>query len=101
MICYRLKHIPSGLYYRPSSEIQIKVGGKSCYVKSNLSKKGKIYPTKPSLSWIDHGFYNHVQLTNDKMIDFLADGKVSLDRDRTCAFKVYPYVESDWVIEEC
>ena len=100
MICYRLKHIPSGLYYRPSAELQIQVGGKRHYVKSNLSKKGKIYPQKPSLSWIDRGFYNHVQLQSDKMIDFLADGKVSLDgyRERNV---LYPYVETDWVIEEC
>jgi hypothetical protein len=98
MICYRLKHIPTGLYYRPSAEIQIAVGGKRQYVKSNHSKNGKIYATKPSLRWIEDGFYNHVQLLNDKMIELLADGKVTLDYCHRNSF--YPYVESDWIIEE-
>jgi hypothetical protein len=99
MICYRLKHIPTGLYYRPSSERDIQVGGKRQRVKSNLSKNGKIYPQKPSLKWIKYGFYNHVQLESDKLIDFLADGKVSFEyREK---HKLYPYVETDWEIEEC
>jgi len=37
--CYRIKHKPTGLYFKPSK------GG------SNLSTKGKIYPSKPSLKW--------------------------------------------------
>lgn len=100
MICYRLKHIPTGLYYRPSAELDIHLSGKRYRVKSNLSKKGKIYPQKPSLLWIGRGFYNHIQLQNEKMIDLLADGKVSLDgyKERNV---LYPFIESEWVIEEC
>ena len=99
MIVYRFKHIPTGMYYRPSSEVKITIGGKSLYVKTNLSKKGKFYTSKPSLKWIDHGIYNHIQLQNEKFIEFLRDGKVSLDyyRDK---HKLFPYVESDWELEE-
>jgi hypothetical protein len=39
---YRLKHIPSGQYFKPS-----RYGS-----RSNLSTKGKIYHTKPSLNWV-------------------------------------------------
>jgi hypothetical protein len=99
MICYRLKHIPTGLYYRPSAEVKLTIGGKYAYVKTNLSQKGKIYTSKPSLGWIDHGFYNHVQRMNDKMIELLADGKVSFD-GRSDKHFLYPYVADEWVIEE-
>lgn len=41
---FRLKDPVTGLYYCPSREIKIKTpDGKSKYVKSNLSKKGKVY----------------------------------------------------------
>lgn len=39
MIGYRIKHKPTGLYFKPSK------GG------SNLSAKGKIYTSLPSLKW--------------------------------------------------
>lgn len=39
MICYRIKHKPTGLYFKPSRG------------ESNLSSKGKIYTSLPSLKW--------------------------------------------------
>lgn len=39
---YKIKHIATGLFYKPSG-----MG------KSNLSKRGKVYQTLPSLKWID------------------------------------------------
>ena len=43
MKAYRLKHIPTGLYYQPSK------GG------NNLSKRGKVYLTKSNPLSIDRG----------------------------------------------
>ena len=55
----RLRDKVTGLYYCPSREIQVKdkKTGTSRYVKSNLSKKGKIYwsdPRKHISSVYDH-----------------------------------------------
>lgn len=43
MKAYRLKHIPTGLYYQPSK------GG------NNLSKRGKVYLTKSNPLSVDRG----------------------------------------------
>jgi len=44
MKVYRLKDPKTGLYYCPSRDIKaILPDGRERYVKSNLSKKGKIY----------------------------------------------------------
>ena len=46
---YKIRHIPTGMYYQP-------VKGRS-YEKTNLNKKnGKIYNSKPSLEHIRHGY---------------------------------------------
>ena len=39
MKIYKLKHIPTGLYYIPSKG------------NGNLSTKGKIYSSKPKIEW--------------------------------------------------
>lgn len=46
---FRIKDKLTGLYYCPSREIKIKnpTTGYTRYIKSNLSKKGKIYFTNP------------------------------------------------------
>ena len=64
MKVYRIKHLPTGLYYCPSRQVSVKppTGGYSRWVKSNLSTKGKLYPRKPSLKNID-GIYNHTEIT--------------------------------------
>lgn len=63
MTTYRMKHIPTGLYYCPARKIQVKFKlGESLvnsYPKSNLSKKGKVYLGVPSIKWISDMFYDH------------------------------------------
>jgi hypothetical protein len=63
METYRIKHIPSGLYYCPSRKIIHKMEDipperVSRYIKSNLSKKGKSYSSKPNLSYIGKIYYS-------------------------------------------
>jgi len=86
MVCYRLKHIPSGLYFCPSRTIQMMINGKKYYPKSNLGKKGKVYTNKPSLQWVEHGFYNHLNFTPEEW--YHSGSKLS------------SYVNTDWRIEE-
>lgn len=58
MKIYRIKHVPSGMYYTPSREVLISRDGVSHYVKSNLSKKGKVYiHRKPQLPTC---YYDHL-----------------------------------------
>ncbi len=40
---YKLKHIGTGLYYKPSSYTN----------PGNLSRAGKVYTSKPSLKWVN------------------------------------------------
>ena len=45
---YKIRHVPTGMYYQPT---------KGCGSdKTNLSKNGKVYQTKPSLKHLDHGY---------------------------------------------
>ena len=62
MKCYRIKHIPSGLYFKPSYQKTINQNGHRCWVKSNLSKLGKVYNKMPTLKYIGEGIYNHTSL---------------------------------------
>ena len=48
MELWRLKHIPTGLYFKPSKHRS----------KSNLSKKGKVYTSKPTIKWCGR-VYHH------------------------------------------
>lgn len=101
MKCYRFKHLPSGMYWRPSSEvlIHIKNDDKTTkvheYIKTNLSKKGKIYAQKPSWRWIEGGYYNHLLVK--QMI-------ITENRTRHNAYclrhSVFPFIRSEWELEE-
>lgn len=42
MTFYKMMHIPSGMFFKPSKHNS----------KANLSKKGKVYQMKPTLKWI-------------------------------------------------
>ena len=100
MICYRLKHLPTGLYYHSATEVKIKIQNKAYYVKTNLGKKGKIYTQKPSLAWV-RIYYNHIQLFNDLMLLKLeSESGVINMYDRNIKYKVYPYVAAEWEVEE-
>lgn len=59
-IFYKLKHIPTGLFFKPSA---------ANYKKENLSKIGKVYQKKPSLSYIGRRFY----IENKVLVDFVRD----------------------------
>lgn len=80
MKLYRIKHIPTGLYYQPNRHIKNLTGE---YIKSNLSNKGKIYHMKPSLPWIGSEYYNHLSSTKNRWGDFVS-----------------PFLDSEWEIEE-
>lgn len=88
MMPYRMKHIPTGLYYQP-----IRHRG------SNLSKNGKVYLTE------SHGIKSH----NHKfyVYSFCDCAVVKQTRDKLDWVKSYPGSElraetniSDWVKEE-
>ena len=46
---FKLRHIPTQMFYQP-------VRGRFTKDKNNLSKGGKVYHKKPSLSYIEHGY---------------------------------------------
>jgi len=98
MKCYRFKHIPTGMYWRPSRDVRKKVKPKKgemvcMMVKSNLSKTGKIYASKPSWDWIKHGFYNHLIV-----IKMLESGGPYNSYYLTT--HVSPFIQSEWELEE-
>ena len=101
MICYRFKHLPTGMYWRPSSEVQVRdlnPDGTTrlyMYVKTNLSRKGKVYPQKPSWSWISGGYYNHLLVKQE-----IIDQKLDHNSAYRLKHKTYPFIEADWVLEE-
>lgn len=85
---YRLRHKPSGLYFCPSRQVVVTIvrDGKRVrgWVKSNLSKTGKVYPMKPSWAWIGQGYYSHLE---------------DNDTGRISPFPL-PFIGSEWEIEE-
>ncbi len=68
---YKLRHIPSGLFFKPSA---------AQWKKSNLSETGKTYDRKPSLAFAGGYFYTGQQvLSNQKNvfgIDMMEDEQV-------------------------
>ncbi len=89
MKCYRIKHLPTGLYYRPSSEVKNQFG---CYVKTNLSKTGKIYPRRPTLKHIGGAIYDHTRnflRRNDNGFGYIG-----------YAGQAFPTHSGEWEIEE-
>jgi hypothetical protein len=60
MKVYKILHKPTGLFFKPSKG------------SGNLSKKGKIYPMKPSLTWIGPlikiDFWNRLRITKENQI---------------------------------
>jgi hypothetical protein len=91
---YRIKHTPSGMYFCPSREVKIKLADGSIYqqngfyVKSNLSKNGKIYVRWPRLGQIGSSYYTHL-ITSVKQLN-QGIGNYTLN----------PVLESEWQIEQ-
>lgn len=90
---YRLKHVPTGLYFVPVRFKVIKDSrGYSHSVKSNFSEKGKIYNQKPCFEWLKHGLYSHFH--------------VKWNWSHTYNYEIpernnlIPYNVDEWVIEE-
>lgn len=90
MTAYRMKHVPSGLYYCPSRDVRAKVEGAAASyqlnVKTNLSKRGKVYLSRPTFKWIGDSFYDH--RIPRRVTDTRYGGKTS------------PFIPSDWIVEE-
>lgn len=95
MKVYRMKHMPTGLYYTPSRKIRV-TGSKSIWVKSNLSKKGKLYPHRPTLAWIGPSFYDHTLL--EPLVAKLEERWLG-NREKE-AYATRRFVEAEWQIEE-
>lgn len=96
----RIKHIASGLYYRPRYDKAIKVknhNGENCtvYVKSNLSKDGKIYKAA-TLAWLHQGYYNH--LVSGEAFKKEWEGRDFYYYDS----REFPldFNEKDWIVED-
>lgn len=56
MKIWKILHKPSGLWFCPSRTIKVH----DVYVKSNLSKTGKVYTKRPSLNYLGGGVYSHL-----------------------------------------
>lgn len=64
MKIYKVKDTVSGLYYCPSKDISIKLeSGATRYVKTNLSKKGKLYRSDPRKHI--SSFFDHTKISNN------------------------------------
>lgn len=74
MKVYKIKHIPTGLFFKPSVYRN----------KSNLSKNGKIYTSKPSLKWLDCGYHHPIPKKDWKNDDY----------------EYRKFIEKDWEIIE-
>lgn len=73
MKVYRLKHKPTGLYFKPS-----RYGS-----KSNLSKNGKVYSQIPSMSYVKNGYHHPLKQKWPKP-----------------NYEMRNYIPQDWEIEE-
>lgn len=91
---YRIKHVPSGMYFCPSRDVKVKLADGNayqqagCYVKSNLSKTGKAYIKKPTLKYVGSNYYSHL-ITSVRQLNGYAR-----------AHCVLPVLESEWQIEQ-
>lgn len=66
---YRIKHIPTGLYFCQLRGITIDVGFLRVRVKTNLSEEGKTYSSKPTLAKLGETYCSHVLVS--KLIEGL------------------------------
>jgi hypothetical protein len=102
---HRIRHIPTGLFYRPSTEVKIKgvrvSDGQrlSVYTKTNLSKSGKVYNRRPTLKHISGSIYNHV-VTQQFFVEYLRTERPSSYNQFSMRNKAHPSPESDWQIEK-
>lgn len=96
MRVYRLKHIPTGLYYIPNRRIRVKhPEDNKCwiYVESNLSKKGKIYHKVPSLKWFNY-YHDHTDLKTANL------AWIGYTKRKEYKSRLKDTVETEWMVEE-
>ena len=87
MKVYRLKHIPTGLYFRPSTSKAVKnEDGRTSYVKTNLSENGKLYSRKPSFRYLSEWIWTHTEVVQSGYFNRLEATRLEI-------------VESEWLIE--
>lgn len=93
-VVYRIKHLPTGMYFCPSREIKVKLNDDfgyyekaGRYIKSNLSPTGKTYLKQPTLKQIGSNYYTHLISSVKQLNNGL--GK----------YCILPVVESEWQIE--
>jgi hypothetical protein len=88
---YRIKHIPTGMYYVPVKTTTVH----GWHVKTNLHKNGKVYFNKPTAKGsCSHGYNNHMPLKSRQLTEH--------EKGHGFPYNVtyMPYVESDWVVEK-
>lgn len=96
-MAYRLKHIPSGLYYTPSRDVVVRSPQTACpagvpwRIKSNLSKTGKLYLTeaKAGAAKNNGSFYDHTRC----MWEDVEGREVARTARR-------PMFADEWIVEE-
>jgi hypothetical protein len=96
---YRIKHLPSGMYFCPSRKARVKLLDDSevyqdlipRYIPSNLSKDGKAYTRRPSLKQIlgTHYYTHH-----------LVNSVEDLDHGMIGEYKMLEVMLDEWIIEE-
>lgn len=103
---HRIKHLPTGLFYRPSSEATIKgirpADGqrRQTHTKTNLSKTGKVYNHRPTLKHVAGRIYNHVEAQR-LFIEYLKKEQPnSYHGSFDGRNKTMDAPESDWMIEK-
>ena len=90
---WRIRHIPSGLYYCPSRSIKVRLEGDSSvfptgrYIKSNLSATGKTYLKKPNLRFLGDCYYTHLISSVNELNQGVGN------------YCLRPVIEAEWSIE--
>lgn len=82
---YKIKHKPTGLFFKPS-----RYGS-----KSNLSKKGKVYNRRPTLRYLGEVYYHPYDGPRPDWSD-----QSRLATARRQGYEPRPVVENEWEIVE-
>ena len=91
---YRMRHVPTGLYFCPSREVKVRLSDGSIYqqngvyIKSNLSKTGKTYIKRPSLKNVGTHYYTHLIISARQLSNGLGN------------YAMLPVLQDEWMIEE-
>ena len=91
---YRIRHLPTGMYFCPSREVRVKLpdlpsyyGSGSVAIKSNLSSTGKTYLKRPSIKQIGQYYYTHLVQSFKEI-------------DSSGPYRMLPVEPQEWVVEE-